>query len=159
MRNCSYMPSLSMTLLAVLIGVALSYLLHLLDLYYQAYSFETVTWAFINKLGWWWFGIPVVVSAFGLYYVARLDRPQSVFGFVTRMMTLTAFIMYLGCWQNTGLGPIAAVLSVTAQVMLIRQLALGCAARRDRPSYSDEPFMMRLYASLTTELDDIKKSS
>lgn len=151
------LPSLSFSIAAILLGAAGSYVMYLLEQYaiVRGYaSFEDIIWHVINRLGWWYWGIPIAASVLGLYYAAKLDRPRTTWGFVSRIMMLVAFDLYIFSLGNTGLGLIASVLLIISAVMLIMQMAQVCSANRTRPDYSKEPLLVRIYASLTTEMDD-----
>lgn len=147
-------PSLFLTLGALAFGVLLAYVLSFLD---NRVSFERTMWALINRMGPWWWGIPIASSMVGLWHTARLNRPRSPLGWIARVSALTGFVLFLGAWKNSALWVVSSILCVVALTILVCQLAAACAARRNRPSYRDEPMLVRLYASLTTDLDDLKR--
>lgn len=148
------MPSLFITCCAIFLGVAIAYAVHVLERYGILNS-EDFGWSIINRMGWWWWGIPVVASAVGLYYMMRLDRPKTKQGWAARVISMTAFVLYLFSWGNTSMGGFSAILTVVAFVILIKQQAEACeAARVDRPDYAGQSWLFRFYTSLTTDMDD-----
>lgn len=148
------MPSMFLTLGALALGVVIAYINHVLERYGILNS-EDLGWKLINRMGWWWWGIPVVASAFGLYYMMRLDRPRSPLGWGARIGAMTGSVLYLFSWGNTSMGAFSAVITVVSFVAVIKQQAEACAAaRKDRPDYAGQSWLLRFYTSLTTDMDD-----
>jgi hypothetical protein len=146
-------PSLSITVAAFVAAFVIGYAVYLMERTGYVDS-EAFGWKVINKLGWWWWSVPAITSAFGLYYMARLDRPRTPLGWTSRIGALTGFIFYIGSWGNTVLGPVSAVLIPISFVLVIKQQADVCAAKSNRPSYSGLPWLIRFLGHLTTEEDE-----
>jgi len=153
-RLMRLMPSLGISLTTVAVGLATATVLHAADLYGAKHGWltvEQVTWGVIQKLGWWYWGMHVVLSVFGLVYAATLDRPMTRWGMATRLVVLVGFEMYIWSPGNTAFGPLSSVLVLLGLVMWLRQQSAICRAKRPKIDLTDAPPIVRAYAKLTTE--------
>lgn len=148
------LPSLSITLAALGFGLVLAYGINILERFGIVNS-EEFGWKVINRMGWWWWSIPIAASCIGLFYMMKLDRPRTRLGWLSRVGAMTGFVLYLGSWANTALGPVSAILIAVSFVAVIKQQASACqAAREQRPDYSEQRWLVRFFSSLTTEADE-----
>lgn len=157
-RLLHFMPSLGLSVLAVFFGLFLSWSIYFVNLYAERHGLVTVDhliWNLIHRLGWWYWGIPVALSVVGLLYCATLDRPGTRWSFLTRLIALIAFDLYTFSPAVPSLGPIAAVLTVGAFVMFIRQQSLLCRAKRPKVDLTGAPFVVRLYNFLSTDVHTV----
>lgn len=149
------MPSFNLSLTMLLVGVCGAGILHMADVFGVERGWltaEQFIWGIIQKLGWWYWGIPVVLSAIGLLYAATLDRPTTGWGFFTRIAALGGFNLYLFSPGDTAFGPLGAVLVLNAFVMWLRQQSIACRAKRPKLDLRGAPWAVRLYAGLTTDI-------
>lgn len=112
-------------------------------------SAERLMWKVINYTGWYWWGFAIVLSAIGLYQMARLSPPTTKWGVVARLFLLLGFAGYLFCWGNSALGTASAFLTLIGAVMVIKQMADECAKTRPK----GENFASKMLVALTTELE------
>lgn len=123
----------------------LAYLGHYSDKYNL--SAESLLWEVVNWAGWWWWGIPMITSAVGLWYMARLDAPRTRSGITIRMFLYVGFLCLFFSWANTALGPVASILLPIGTVLWVRQSALECVEKRKQRPVPDK-LVGRMLASL-----------
>lgn len=146
----AWFPSWRISLIGICVGFGIGYGLHLIE--DGGMGANHFIWHIVLRLGWWWWGIPVVISIVALYYMGRLDPARTTAGRAARMLHLVGFIFYIcSCFVN-GLGLVAPILIAFGSLLMIRQVANACTAKR-KASKPDThvPFGLRFLLSLTDQ--------
>ncbi len=115
-----------------------------------AASANRLLWAFIEWAGWWWGSVPMIASAFGLYFMFRMSPPRTGTGMLARLFLYVGFICYVFSWGSNALGPIGAICLPIGSVLMIKQLSDACVAVRSKEAKPDR-FGERVLASLVHE--------
>lgn len=132
------------------IGFSTSFGLSWLDAYGYASGNDATTllWKVINYCGWYWWSIPIGLSVIGLYYMSKLAAPQTWSGTASRIFLYSGFTCYVASWGNNALGPVAAIMVMVGVVLIVRQMAVICAALRKGAPHDNSPLAERVLMSL-----------
>lgn len=143
------------TFYAVVFGTGCAFLAYSLMLMLQPYaaglSAQSVMWKFYEWAGWWWWGLAVVLSIIGLFFMFTLAVPRTRWGVATRLSLLAGFICHSLSWGNNAFGPLGSMLVLLGTVMILRQLSAACAVERRRQYNTGRTLSHRMLTMFTGE--------